>query len=302
MDFGNKLAAARKAKNLSQEELAELLGVSRQTIYKWETAITYPNVDKLLDIAQALDITPSYLLGEQDCEAPLAANDTKKVVRHFTAFSRMIGGCTLLILISVAAFLLLGSFSSAPLFVVGACVLFVGLTLAVIGYVVSGLRHNAFLKDAPFSIHFEKHAAQREQRGFITKISVGVALILIGVGAFVVVAILPVALNAIALGAMLTLIGIASYLFITAGILHDLYTEQKEALNPEERHEKNRVEEAVGSIIMSCATIVFLFLGFVFNLWHPAWVAFPIGGVLCGVIGSIIKLCTKENESKNEDT
>ncbi len=302
MDFGNRLAAARKAKDMSQEELAELLGVSRQTIYKWETAITYPDVDKLLDISKILDVTPSYLLGEQtNSEITSAPNDTEKVVRRFTSFARMIGGCTLLIIVSVAIFLVLGSFTSTLFLVAGACTLFVGLTLAVIGYIVSGLRHDAFLKGAPFTVHFEKHAVQREQRSFITKISVGVALILVGVGAFVVVGIFPAAPHVAALGVMLTLIGVACYLFITAGILHDLYTEPQEALEPEKRHKKNRVEEAVSSIIMCCATVIFLFLGFVFNLWHPAWVAFPIGGVLCGVIGSIISLCTREKEDKNED-
>ncbi len=302
MDFGNRLAAARKAKDMNQEELAELLGVSRQTIYKWETAITYPDVDKLLDISRILEVTPSYLLGEQEStEGIPTLNDTEKVVRHFTSFARMIGGCTLLILISVAAFLVLGSFLSAPLVIAGTCVLFAGLTLAVIGYIVSGLRHDAFQKDGPFAIHFEKHAVRREQRSFITKISVGVALILVGVGAFVVVGIFPAAPHTLVLGVMLTLIGVACYLFITAGILHDLYTEPQEALEPEKRHKKNRVEEAIGSIIMSCATVIFLILGFVFNLWHPAWVAFPIGGVLCGIIGAIITLCTRKKENENEE-
>lgn len=302
MNFGDRLAAARKAKNMSQEELAERLCVSRQTIYKWETEITYPDVDKLLDIAKALDVAPSYLLGEQkgDGESP-TANDTGRVVRHFTAFARMIGACTLLVLVSVAVFLVLGSFESTPFLVAGTCALFAGLALAVTGYVVSGMRHDAFLKEGAHTVHFEKHAIQREQRSFITKISVGVAIILVSVGGFVVTGLFPAAPHVLALGVMLTLIGVASHLFITAGILHDLYTESQAALEPEKRHQKSRVEEAVSSIIMSVATVTFLILGFAFDLWHPAWVAFPIGGVLSGIVGSIIKLCTKEKEDKNKE-
>ena len=38
--------------------------------------------------------------------------------------------------------------------------------------------------------------------------------------------------------------------------------------------------------IMSAATIIFLVAGFVFNAWHPAWVVFPVGGLLCGMVGA----------------
>ena len=40
MDFGNKLLNARRARGMNQEELAEALGVSRQTIYKWESGVS----------------------------------------------------------------------------------------------------------------------------------------------------------------------------------------------------------------------------------------------------------------------
>ena len=74
MDFGTNLSNARRAKGMSQEELAERLDVSRQTIYKWETGATYPDIDKLGDIARCLDVSAAYLLGEGG-EAP--ENETK---------------------------------------------------------------------------------------------------------------------------------------------------------------------------------------------------------------------------------
>ena len=45
MNFGDKLSKLRKNKNYTQEELAELLGVSRQSISKWESNIAYPETD-----------------------------------------------------------------------------------------------------------------------------------------------------------------------------------------------------------------------------------------------------------------
>lgn len=37
--------------------------------------------------------------------------------------------------------------------------------------------------------------------------------------------------------------------------------------------------------IMSAATIIFLVAGFVFDAWHFAWIIFPVGGLLCGMVG-----------------
>ena len=64
MSFGVRLATTRKAKGISQEELAERLDVSRQTIYKWETGITSPNAEKLQELSRVLEVSAAYLLGE----------------------------------------------------------------------------------------------------------------------------------------------------------------------------------------------------------------------------------------------
>ncbi len=46
MSFGDNLREIRKQKNISQERLAELLNVSRQSISKWEQDICYPEMEK----------------------------------------------------------------------------------------------------------------------------------------------------------------------------------------------------------------------------------------------------------------
>lgn len=48
MKFGDKLIRLRKKNGLSQEELAEKLGVSRQSVSKWESNNTYPETDKIV--------------------------------------------------------------------------------------------------------------------------------------------------------------------------------------------------------------------------------------------------------------
>lgn len=61
MDFSNRIISARKAKGLSQETLADMIGVSRQAISKWETGEAKPDVDKLIVLAAALDLSLDYL-------------------------------------------------------------------------------------------------------------------------------------------------------------------------------------------------------------------------------------------------
>ena len=46
MNLGNKIGYLRKKKNLSQEELAEMIGVTRQTISKWELGDTTPDINQ----------------------------------------------------------------------------------------------------------------------------------------------------------------------------------------------------------------------------------------------------------------
>ncbi len=66
MNFGEKLRALRKAKNLSQTALANTLHVSRRTVCSWETENRYPKERQLVTLlAEVLDCPVEYLLSEQ---------------------------------------------------------------------------------------------------------------------------------------------------------------------------------------------------------------------------------------------
>jgi len=62
MSLGNKLAEARKKQNLTQEQLAERLGVTRQAVSRWESDTAYPETDKIVRMAQILEVSCDYLL------------------------------------------------------------------------------------------------------------------------------------------------------------------------------------------------------------------------------------------------
>ncbi len=66
MTLAEKIAWCRKRAGLSQEELAEKVGVSRQAVSKWELGDATPEVGKLLQLARTFGVTTDWLLGGED--------------------------------------------------------------------------------------------------------------------------------------------------------------------------------------------------------------------------------------------
>ena len=66
MTLGEKITELRKNKNLSQIQLAEQLGVSRQAISKWESGNTMPGIDSIIEISNFFDVTIDSLLKDGD--------------------------------------------------------------------------------------------------------------------------------------------------------------------------------------------------------------------------------------------
>ncbi len=62
MSFSEKIRLIRNENRLSQEELADRLGVSRQTVSKWELGNAYPEIDKLIAISNIYQVSIDYLL------------------------------------------------------------------------------------------------------------------------------------------------------------------------------------------------------------------------------------------------
>ena len=82
MGFGEELRKARKDKDISQEELAEKLNVSRASVSKWERGEVYPEVETLIGIARCLQLSLDDLMNEElsrisDFEA-ISSLDTDK--------------------------------------------------------------------------------------------------------------------------------------------------------------------------------------------------------------------------------
>lgn len=63
MDYYKRLKSLRQERNLSQAELAEVLGTTRQQVGKWELGIQMMGVDKYIKLARYYNVSLDYLLG-----------------------------------------------------------------------------------------------------------------------------------------------------------------------------------------------------------------------------------------------
>ena len=68
MEFKEKLICLRKQKGLSQENLGDEIGVTRQTVSKWELGETTPDMDKLIQLSELFEISIDELVGKTDCD------------------------------------------------------------------------------------------------------------------------------------------------------------------------------------------------------------------------------------------
>ena len=69
MSFAKKMIELRKQQNLSQQDLADRLGVSRQAISRWETGAVQPLADSVKSLAQVFQVSTDYLLND-DLDTP----------------------------------------------------------------------------------------------------------------------------------------------------------------------------------------------------------------------------------------
>lgn len=69
MNVGDKISNLRRGKNLTQEQLGELLGVSRQSVSKWESGLAFPETIHLIELSKIFDCSIDYLLKEETIQS-----------------------------------------------------------------------------------------------------------------------------------------------------------------------------------------------------------------------------------------
>lgn len=128
MIFADKLITLRKKAGWSQEELAEQLGVTRQSVSKWEGAQSVPDIDKILQMSRLFGVTTDYLLKDDQGEPEYTPDDEVSPLPRVTlaqandylaktqANAPKLALATVLCIISPIPLLALGALREAGLF------------------------------------------------------------------------------------------------------------------------------------------------------------------------------------------
>ena len=81
---------------------------------------------------------------------------------------------------------------------------------------------------------------------------------------------------------------IAVPIIVYFGIQKDKYDIEKyNKENSEEYKKENSKVGKISGVIMLIATILFLISGLIYNMWYTNWIVYPIGGIMCGIVGTI---------------
>ena len=90
MTLGEKLSKLRKEYNYTQEQLADILGVSRQSISKWESDIAYPETEKLIELEKLFECSMDYLLKDEVTEKTGASVSESTFTEKVTEISKKV--------------------------------------------------------------------------------------------------------------------------------------------------------------------------------------------------------------------
>lgn len=114
MSFNQQLAALRKARGISQENLADMLGVSRQAVSKWETGETQPEMANLLALCSILEVSPNQLMGWEAEDTEEAASETAMPPAPRKMSKFVVAVSVICVCVALAAGILIGKGASGP--------------------------------------------------------------------------------------------------------------------------------------------------------------------------------------------
>lgn len=333
MILADKIINERKKNGWSQEELAEKLSVSRQSVSKWEGALAVPDLQKILLMAELFGVSTDYLLKdeiepERDYVPSITeekTSSTRKVsleeANEFIIFKKyslpkIAMGVALCITCPVILILLVG-FCEANLFGlsenlatgIGIGVMFVQLIIALITFITVGEKGKRFdyleTKDIDTEygvVGLARELKEKYQRTYTTGITIGVCICL--------VCLLPLVFTALAeasdliflLMVDLFLLAIATgvSIFILVCGQMDTYNMLLQERDFTSRSKKNDKKLApFSSIYWLLIVSAFLAYSFISNNWKMSWIFFAVGGVFFPVYRKIVKLVLKIEDEED---
>ena len=326
MILADKIIQLRKKNGWSQENLGEMLHVSRQSVSKWESGLSIPDLEKILKMSEIFGVSTDYLLKDEiedvlpsETEAdestarfidPEYANEYMDLVRKVSV--RFALAVSILIL-SPVALILLGGISTYTTLLsegaatgIGLTVLFLMVTGAVTILILNGMKLSPYeyLEREEIALAYGVHGIvekrkQADENRYRLSIVLGVALCILSVIPLLIAACvgMPELVILGTVGVFLLMISVAVHLFIRMGMIWGSYQKllQEEAYTKEEK-EANKKLSFFPGIYWCFVTAVYLFISFVFDNWDVSWIVWPVAGVLFAAIMGIAHQIVSKNK------
>lgn len=292
--FGENLQYYRKRNNITQEQLAEQLDVSRQTVSKWEAGASYAEMDKLLQLCDLFCCSLDTLLRKEASVSEVENNLLHR--EHMKNFRKWITCGVALLIFALAFYELVTGFAAVNDDVLNTLFMMI-VIVAILILIVQGMKNSDYRKKHPVIQDFYTQEEKDDfDSHFPARIATGIGLILIG---------MLIGMN----GDTLPLPGSMTddfyygifLLIVTAAVSLLIYTGMQKQEYDIDAYNKENSQKSSGKYdpiaawcgcIMLVATIIFLTAGLVFRLWEICWIVYPIGALLCGIVTLIIN-CRK---------
>lgn len=333
MILADKIMNLRKQQGMSQEELAHQLGISRQSVSKWESGASIPDLDKILKLSDLFGVTTDYLLKDELEEVSFLEpgvstgdNIDSEIVKNVSveeanAFmdlyeraSKKIGIGVVLCILSPVLLILAGGLcelggmedtASEDLL----CGIGVAILLSIIAVAVSLFIRYGMQLDKYEYIEKEKISLQYGVQGIVEKkkeeyeetfrdtIVRSTLMCIFGVIPLIVGGALNLDdfILVILVDLLLILIAIAAYGFVVAGMIHSSYQMLLQQGDYNVKAKKgNKKAEAWSGAYWCLVTAIFLGVSFITKAWDMTWIIWAVAGVLYAGLCCVFSAVSKD--------
>ena len=325
MILADKIIDERKKNGWSQEELADKLGVSRQSVSKWESAQSVPDLQRILEMSKLFNVSTDYLLKDEVESRPSeqSAEESGKEIRRVSmeeantflrendSFAGKIAkGCLICILCPVP---LLGVMAlqkqgilpldETPAGALGMILLLAMVAISLIFFIPAAMTHTKWewLENEIFDTEYGvdglvKSKSEKFQGSFVRAITVGTVLVLFGVISLFAGAVInekntPLLMWLCCI--LMICVAVAVYMIVHAGIIKDGYSKLLQEGDYSKEEKSNTILKTVTPIYWMVMTAIYLAWSFLTNRWDISWIVWPIAGVVYGGLSILLRAIHK---------
>lgn len=332
MILADKIINLRKKNGWSQEELAEKLGVTRQSISKYEGAQSIPDLDKILKLSEIFGVTTDYLIKDELEEEEYAPSQmqenesesdrsvhrvTMEMANEYLQIIDWTAGktafATMLCILSPIVLLMLGAMSEMPDYHIsenaaagiGICVLIVLIAIAVTIFILCGMKTKKyeFMEKEDIETAYGVSGMVKEKRDayhsmYVTQLVIGIACCICSViplfGTLAVSESDFYMVSAVCM--LLALVAIGTYFIVRSAAKMNAMNQllEEEDYTRQKKHENKKMSGPV-MVYWLIATAIYLAWSFTTNDWDRTWIIWPVVGVLFPAFYAIVNGIRKKS-------